>query len=59
MWFPMLVGQDEKTFTWMDEGLASYLTNVGVEAYFPEEDGVTAPPQYHYLLAGTGPRVAR
>ena len=57
-WFPMLVGQDEKTFTWMDEGLASYLTNVGVEAYFPEEDVWQRRRQYHYLLAGTGRAVA-
>ena len=53
-WFPMIVGQDEKAFTWMDEGLVSYLTNVGVEAYFPEEDVWQRRRQYHYLLAGTG-----
>ena len=57
-WFPMIVGQDEKSFTWMDEGLASYLTNVGVEAYFPEEDVWERRRQYHYLLAGTGRAVA-
>ncbi len=29
MWFPMLVGQDEKSFTWMDEGLTSFNTAEG------------------------------
>src|SRR5690554_602645 len=24
MWFPMIVGQNETAFTWMDEGLVSY-----------------------------------
>ena len=28
MWFPMLVGSDEKRFAWQDEGFAQYLENV-------------------------------
>ncbi|MCH7623967.1 MAG: hypothetical protein IIB46_07810, partial [Nitrospinae bacterium] len=34
MWFPMIVGQNEKAFTWMDEGLTSYNTNEGIRSFF-------------------------
>ncbi len=34
MWFPMMVSQDEKNFTWMDEGLVTYFTNEGKDAFF-------------------------
>jgi hypothetical protein len=56
MWFPMVVGQDEKTFTWMDEGLTSFNTNEGrgeffdVEAWDPKWQG-------YYRFAGTGQEV--
>ena len=34
MWFPMIVGQDEKQYTWMDEGLTSFNTNEGAGAFW-------------------------
>jgi len=34
MWFPMQVGSNEKAYAWMDEGLTSYNTNIGVEDHF-------------------------
>lgn len=62
MWFPMIVGSNETAFTWMDEGLTSYNTNVGVGDFFdgsaegrPETGDVWARNrQSHYFLAGTG-----
>ena len=61
MWFPMVVGQNEKRFTWMDEGLTSYNTNVGITDFFdgsaenrPEVDGWARNRQFHFFLAGTG-----
>ncbi len=61
MWFPMVVGQNEKAFTWMDEGLTSYNTNEGIRAFFdgsaenrPEIDAWDRNRQSHYFLAGTG-----
>ena len=61
MWFPMVVGSNEKAFTWMDEGLTSFNTNEGAAAFF---DGSSAgrplaspwdrARQSHYRLAGTG-----
>ena len=63
MWFPMIVGTDEKSFTWMDEGLTTFNTNEGVAAYFdgadgrPEIDAWDRARQSHYALAGTGQAV--
>ena len=34
MWFPMLVGTNEKAYTWIDEGLTSFHTNRGLPAFF-------------------------
>jgi len=51
MWYPMIVGQDEKSFMWMDEGLVSYLTNIGFEAFWGDNRW---PRESHYQIAGTG-----
>lgn len=61
MWFPMMVGTNEKAFTWMDEGLTSFNTNEGIDAFW---DGSSSDRQRieawgrnrqaHYRLAGTG-----
>ena len=61
MWFPMIVGTNEKRYTWMDEGFTSFNTNEGAEDFW---DGSTEDRPYiepwqrrsqsHYLLAGTG-----
>lgn len=56
MWFPMIVGQDEKQYTWMDEGLTSFNTSEatadfwGADAWSPES-------QSYYYIAGTGDEV--
>jgi aminopeptidase N len=61
MWFPMIVGQNEKAFTWMDEGLTSFNTNEGVGDFFdgsaenrPLVNAWDRNRQSHYFLAGTG-----
>lgn len=36
-WFPMMVGSDENSFAWMDEGLANYLENEAVNQFYPNE----------------------
>jgi hypothetical protein len=38
MWFPMLAGSDEKRYPWLDEGLASYLTQEAMRRIFPGYD---------------------
>ncbi|HEX6250689.1 MAG TPA: M1 family metallopeptidase, partial [Gemmatimonadaceae bacterium] len=36
MWFPMMVGTNERHFTWMDEGFATFLQRDAMAAQFPE-----------------------
>lgn len=38
MWFPMIVGSNERRFAWMDEGLDTFLNLLSKEAYFPDSD---------------------
>ncbi|MEO0559608.1 MAG: M1 family metallopeptidase [Bacteroidota bacterium] len=64
MWFPMIVGSNEK-MTWMDEGLTSFNTNEGAAAFFdgssearPKATPWNRARQSHYRLAGTGYAVA-
>lgn len=61
MWYPMIVGTNEKSFTWMDEGFTSYNDNQGQMAFWngsaadrPEHDAWARPRQSHYAFAGTG-----
>ncbi|MDZ4700378.1 MAG: M1 family metallopeptidase [Rhodothermales bacterium] len=56
MWFPMVVGQDEKAFTWMDEGLTSFNTNEAAREFW-NDDTVWAPEGGYYRIAGTGREV--
>ncbi|MFQ5570834.1 MAG: M1 family metallopeptidase [Rhodothermales bacterium] len=53
MWFPMIVGQDEKQYTWMDEGLTSFNTNEGSSAFW-QQNSWNPQWQGYYRLAGTG-----
>jgi hypothetical protein len=34
-WFPMMVGSDETSYAWMDEGVNTFITIFAVEHYFP------------------------
>ncbi|GIV60276.1 MAG: peptidase [Rhodothermaceae bacterium] len=56
MWFPMIVGQDEKQYTWMDEGLTSFNTNEGVAAFW-NIDAWDPGRQSYYFIAGSGREV--
>lgn len=56
MYFPMIVGQDEKENTWMDEGLTSFNTAEG-EAEFWGDDPWEPSQQSYYTIAGTGNEV--
>ena len=53
MWFPMIVGQNEKGYTWMDEGTTSFNTAEG-ESDFYGEDAWDSSNQSYFRLAGTG-----
>ena len=53
MWFPMIVGQDEKQYTWMDEGLTSFNTNEGATAFW-QQNAWDPNRQSYYRIAGSG-----
>ena len=38
MWFPMLVGSDEKRFAWMDEGVTQFIQSQGMADFFKGYD---------------------
>ncbi|HEU4587863.1 MAG TPA: M1 family metallopeptidase [Gemmatimonadales bacterium] len=38
MWFPMMVGSDEKRFGWMDEGFTQYDQSQSMDAFFKDFD---------------------
>jgi hypothetical protein len=38
MWFPMMVGSDEKRYAWMDEGMAQFLQSFAIDAEFPNSN---------------------
>lgn len=40
MWFPMLVGTDEKSWRWMDEGLTSFFTSLVSNDFWEGSDEV-------------------
>jgi Peptidase family M1 domain len=38
MWFPMVVGSDEKRFAWMDEGVTQFIQSQGMNDFFKGYD---------------------
>ncbi|HWC06764.1 MAG TPA: M1 family metallopeptidase [Gemmatimonadota bacterium] len=36
MWFPMVVGSDERRYAWMDEGINTFINELSKRGYFPE-----------------------
>ena len=56
MWFPMIVGQDEKSYTWMDEGLTSFNTTEGSSAFFDSYDWKPSRQSYYFIAGRTAER---
>jgi aminopeptidase N len=57
MWFPMIVGPDEKAHRWMEEGLTSFNDNEGSRAFYSDESVWDPERQPYYGIAGTGDEV--
>jgi len=56
MWFPMIIAQDEKENSWMEEGLTSFNTAEG-SAKFWNQNSWVPERQGYYRIAGTGDEV--
>ena len=39
MWYPMIVGSDERRYAWMDEGFNTFINTFSEEAYWKRDDG--------------------
>ena len=51
-WYPMMVGSNEPAHAWMDEGTASYIENLAMEAQFPETDAADEMLGTYLSIAG-------
>ncbi|HYR07183.1 MAG TPA: M1 family metallopeptidase [Longimicrobium sp.] len=51
-WFPMMVGQDEAAYAWMDEGFTTYNESRSVEDLFPDFDPWEQPRTDYLGIAG-------
>ena len=38
MWYPMIVGSDERRYAWMDEGFNTFINTFSEEGYFKRDD---------------------
>src|SRR5213078_2821142 len=40
LWFPMVVGNNERLYAWMDEGFNTFINIYSARAYFPEQQSL-------------------
>jgi hypothetical protein len=51
MWFPMVVGTDEKAYAWMDEGTTEFNETEGRTDFFPDSNPWARSEHYYFRLA--------
>ena len=52
MWFPMIVGSDERRYAWMDEGFNTFINTFSEEGYWKRDDAATRQEE-RQLVIGT------
>jgi hypothetical protein len=52
-WFPMMVGQDEARFAWMDEGINTFYERLAVADFLRPADAFAQPRQVYLTVAGS------
>ncbi|MBA3346180.1 MAG: M1 family metallopeptidase, partial [Gemmatimonadales bacterium] len=57
MWFPMMVGSDEKRYAWMDEGVTQFIQSQGMADFFKGFDDEARNRQPYVSLAEAGGEV--
>ncbi len=53
MWWPMVVGTNERRFAWIDEGLASFSEDLFTPTLFPDSPGGVGSLEGYLRVAGT------
>ena len=53
MWVPMIVSTNERLYSWMDEGMATFLENQARADFFPGPAHFLGDQQYYMSVAGT------
>jgi aminopeptidase N len=57
MWFPMMVGSDEKRYAWMDEGITQFIQSQGMADFFKGYDDEAQNRAPYLSLAEVGGEV--
>jgi hypothetical protein len=58
MWFPMVVGSDERRYAWMDEGFNTFMNTFSEEDYWKRDDSETRRNEIRTITAlDQGPTV--
>jgi hypothetical protein len=51
MWYPMIVGSDERRYAWMDEGFNTFINTFSEEHYFERDDADTRRGEKQFVFA--------
>jgi hypothetical protein len=51
MWYPMVVGSDERRYAWMDEGFNTFINSFSEEDYWKRNDAATRQRERQLVIA--------
>jgi len=51
MWYPMMVGSDERRYAWMDEGFNTFINTFSEEGYWKRDDSQTRRDEAHFVTS--------
>jgi hypothetical protein len=50
MWYPMIVGSDERRFAWMDEGLDTFINTFSEQGYWKRDDSAVRQSERQLVI---------
>ncbi|HUR93458.1 MAG TPA: M1 family metallopeptidase [Gemmatimonadales bacterium] len=51
MWYPMIVGSDERRYAWMDEGFNTFINTFSEEGYWKRDDSETRRNEVRFVTS--------